>query len=157
MKENDVSLQDSVLYRECFELHYQGLIASGIDPDADTEEDLNYEAVYEWNRMITEEPVMLALWNLTFMVRSWVSTEAQLLEELKQLTSTEVQEHGVFPSSPKELLQHMHDIKNYSDALHLVDFGFFDWRDYIEEDLEDWDVPAGWGPEAPLWVCHDSP
>jgi hypothetical protein len=63
----------------------------------------------------------------------------------------------VFPSSPKELRQHMDDIKSYSEALQLVDFHFCDWRDYTEEDLEDWNTPPDWGPDAPLWVCHDSP
>jgi hypothetical protein len=76
---------------------------------------------------------------------TWVGTETQLLDEIKELTDPKVQAAGPFPSSPEELLQHMRDIMELSDAFRVGDFGYLDWRTCTKADRDDYHIP-GWGP-----------
>ncbi len=161
-KKKPRSVPDSVLWQDPFDDDFrlggqtfdEALRQVGGDPDdVDAAEEFMYEWSALWSEAIAAEPVMGALYLIAHRHEGgvWVGTEAELLEEIKDATSPVHHETGLFPSSPEELLQHMRDVMELSDAFRVGDFGYVDWRTCTQDDRDDLHLP-GWGPAAPLAV-----
>ena len=106
---------------------------------------------YEWHKAIINEPVMKSLEALADFEGVWVGAEAELFKKVKELTSTKAQKSGPFPSTPGELLEHVHEVYERTWAFPAAGFEVLDFRKLTEEEAEGYEVP-GWGIHRPLLV-----